>query len=386
MDYAVARAPVRQAQWAVTGLFFLHGLLLAAWAPHIASIRSGLDISDALLGWVLLCLAAGALAAMQVVGRLIDRFGSRGPLIVTTLAYCTLVNGALHAGSVVELAAALFLFGASAGSMDVAMNAHGAVVERWRGKPCMSSLHGAFSVGALVGAGIGAVMLSYGFAPWEHTLASSLFAAAAAVAAFPFLLPSQVDRGSGPRGRTRLNRTILVLGLLGLIAMMAEGALVDWSAIYMREVVGVVQAREGWAFAGFSAAMAVVRLAGDRLSLHFGRTALMRISAAIAVAGLVLMAAVPGLVSGVVGATLVGIGVANCVPLVFAAATRVGGAGGAGGGLALVAGVSYCGFLLGPPVVGGVSELFSLRWALAGIAALLLVLVATRLPGDSDRR
>jgi predicted MFS family arabinose efflux permease len=269
--------------------------------------------------------------------------------------------------------------------MDVSMNAHGAVVETMRGRPCMSSMHGAFSVGALAGAGVGAVMLSMGFAPWEHTLASSLTVTLLAIVTFAFLLPARVDSGHGPRGKARLNRTILVLGVLGLIAMMAEGAMIDWSAIYMREVVGVEVAREGWAFAGFSAAMAVIRIAGDRLSLHLGRTALMRISAAIAIAGLALMAAVPHLVAGVAGATLVGVGVANCVPLVFVAAAKVGGAGAAGGGIALVAGLSYCGFLLGPPIVGGVSELFSLRWALAGIGALLLVLIVTRLPDGNEQ-
>lgn len=385
MDHAIARAPVRHAQWAVTAAFFLHGLLLAAWAPHIASIRDKLGMSDALLGWVLLCLAGGAMAAMQVVGRLIDRFGSRGPLMVTTVGYCALVNAPLHAGSALELAIALLVFGAAAGSMDVSMNAHGATVEHWRGRPCMSSMHGAFSLGALAGAGVAASMLELGFAPWEHTLASSLAAGALALAAFPFLLPSHLDRGSGPRSRARLDRTILLLGLLGLIAMMAEGTLVDWSAIYMREVAGVDPAREGWAFAGFSAAMGLCRIAGDRLSLLFGREALMRISAAIAIAGLLLMAAVPGLVTGVIGATLVGTGVANCVPLVFAVAARAGRAGTAGGGLALVAGVSYCGFLLGPPVIGGVSELFSLQFALIAVAALLLVLVVSRLPGEGDR-
>ncbi|MGF1624568.1 MAG: MFS transporter [Alphaproteobacteria bacterium] len=285
-----------------------------------------------------------------------------------------------------ELALALFVFGGSAGAMDVAMNAHGAVIEARRGKPCMSSMHGAFSVGALVGAGLGAVMLSAGYAPWEHTLTSSLIAVAVGCICFLFLLPAKVDRGSGPRRRARLSRTILILGMLGAIAMMAEGAMVDWSAVYMRDVVGAAIAQEGWAFAGFSAAMAVVRVGGDRLSVWFGRQVLMWISTGIAMAGCFLMAALPGLWTGVLGATLVGIGVANCVPLVFAAAARVGGTGAAGGGLAMVAGLSYCGFLLGPPIVGGLSELFSLRISLAVIGALLLVVAVVRLPGaDSDR-
>lgn len=380
MDIAQTRGSTHSARIAVTVIFLVHGLLLAAWAPHIATIKDRLEMSDGLLGWVLLCMAGGALCAMQLMGRLIDRFGSRPVLMVSTLIYCVLVNGPLHAGSPVELAVALFLFGCAAGSMDVAMNAHGAAVETRHGRPCMSSMHGAFSVGALIGAGFGAVMLGMDFAPWQHTLASTVLAFGMAAVSFLFLLPAAIDRGVGPRTRVVVTRTIIILGMLGAIAMLAEGAMIDWSAVYMRDVVGVDVAREGWAFAGFSAAMAVIRVAGDRMSLKFGRQRLFKASAAIAIVGCLIMASLPGLITGVLGATLVGIGVANCVPLVFAAAARTGTRGSAGG-LAVVAGLSYCGFLIGPPVVGGLSELFSLRLALAIIAGLLVVLLIARLPG-----
>ena len=382
MVYTLVREPLRAAQFATTGFFFIHGLMLAAWAPYIASIKDRLDLSEAALGWVLLCMAGGAVIAMQVIGRLIDRFGSKPALVGTTLCYCLLVNGPVHAPSVVALVVVLLLFGAAAGSMDVAMNAHGAVVEGRRGRPCMSSLHGAFSVGALAGAGLSAIMLSVGFEAWQHTLTSSLTGLIATPIAALFLLPGSTDQGSSsrPRPRTGPNRVIVFLGLLGAIAMMVEGAMIDWSAVYLRDVVRVDTAREGWAFAGFSAAMAVVRIAGDRLNVWVGAQRLLRLSAATALTGCLIMAFFPGLATGVAGAVLVGIGVANCVPLIFIAAAKASGER-AASGLALVTGVSYCGFLVGPPMIGGLAELFSLPVAIAVIGFGMVFLIVSRLPG-----
>ena len=192
-----------------------------------------------------------------------------------------------------------------------------------------------------------------------------------------------MDRGQ----RARLSRTALVLGLLGAIAMMAEGAMIDWSAVYMRDVVRVAVDREGWAFAGFSAAMAVVRVAGDRINAWCGAHALLRLSATIAVAGCALMALAPGLITGVAGATLIGIGAANCVPLVCAAAARIRARwperrkrDGDRGRIVLIAG-----FCWGPPLVGGLSEIFSLQVGIGVIGILLLAVVATPLPGPKTR-
>jgi len=394
MHDVAAGAPIRAARIAVTAIFMILGFMIAAWAPHIPSIKDRLQVGDALLGWVLLCMAAGALAAMLVVGRLVERFGSRNVSVASTLAICVLVNGPIHADSVVLLALALFVMGAASGAMDVAINAHGAQVERRLGRPCMSSLHGGFSIGALAGAGLGTLMLGAGFAPWQHTLALSLSGTAVALICIPFLLPSAVDRigrasAGQPRRRLRISPVLLVLGGLGMIAMMAEGAMVDWSAVYMRDVADAALAEEPWAFGGFSAAMAVMRLSGDRLNHWMGAQTLFRASALVAVSGCALMALWPGVVTGVIGATLVGVGVANGVPLVCAAVSQPGAHNngqGAGSGMATVIGLAYCGFLLGPPVVGGLSELFSLQISIGLIGVLLLVLVAVPLPGGRDRR
>lgn len=386
MHDVAGREPVRAARVAVTAIFFIHGAQIAGWAPHIATIKDRLEIGDALLGWVLLCLAAGALSAMLFVGRLIDRFGSRTVTIATMILFCSLVNGPINAESVEVLAVAFFVLGAAAGAMDVAMNAHGAAVEARLGRPCMSSMHGGFSLGALAGAALGTAMLSLGFPPWQHVLTLSLSGLAGLVLCFSFMLPSAIDRRGPrapeqPRRRLRIAPTFLVLGLLGMIAMMAEGAMIDWSAVYMRDVVGATLAQESWAFAGFSLAMATMRIAGDRLNHWFGPQRLFRFGVVIAIGGCALMAGLPGLAAGVVGATMVGVGVANCVPLVCAAAARPGTGG---SGMATVIGISYLGFLLGPPLVGGLSELFSLRISIGLIGIMLLVLVVARLPG-SDR-
>ncbi|MEZ5667483.1 MAG: MFS transporter [Alphaproteobacteria bacterium] len=381
-----AEPSLRAARLAVTAIFFIHGSLIAGWAPHIAAIKLRLGMSDALLGWVLLCMAGGALLAMQAIGWLIDRFGSRPPLLVSAVAYCALVNVPVNAPSPLLLALGLVAFGAAAGALDVAMNAQGAIVEARRGRPSMSAMHGFFSLGALAGAGLAAAMLRLGMAPWQHALGLSLAGLAGALVAVRFLLPASVDRGGGrPRSRLRVSRSALVLGLLGGIAMMAEGAMVDWSAVYLRDVAQAPADRAGWAFAGFSAAMAAVRLAGDRINARLGAGLLLRLSALVAIAGCAVMALAPGLVTGIAGAILVGIGAANCVPLVCAAAARSGSGGpGAGSSLALVVGLAYCGFLIGPPLVGGLAELFSLQAAIGVVGALLLVVALTPLP-DGDR-
>jgi MFS family permease len=385
---------------AVSVAFLVNGAAIANWVPRIPAVKAALGTSDGPLGLALLGLGVGAAAALLVAGRVVARFGSRPVTRVAGIAVCAALVGPGLAGNLPMLALSLALFGAASGLMDVAMNAHGALVERYYGRPVMASLHGLWSVGGLVGAVTGGLAARAGWTPARHFAVAALCLGALLVAGTRRLLPAAADRpttaaapaqpvapsgspadpvgglagGAAPRVRVPWSAPLLLLGVVGFSSFFGEGSAHDWSAIYMHDVLGTSAAMAAAAFAAFSLAMATVRFAGDRLSARFGPVRLVRASGLVAAVGfgLGLLAHQP--VAGVVGFALLGVGLACVVPVTFSAAGHVGGDL-AGVAISRVAAVSYLATFAGPPVIGLVADLVGLSVALA-IPVVLACVIA----------
>jgi predicted MFS family arabinose efflux permease len=375
---------------AVSVAFLVNGAAIANWVPRVPAVKAALGTSDGPLGLALLGLGVGAAAALLAAGRGVARFGSRPVTRAAGLALCAALLGPGLAGNLPMLALALALFGAASGLMDVAMNAHGALVERWYGRPIMSSLHGLWSVGGLVGAVTGGLAARAGWTPARHFAVAALCLGVLLVAGTWRLLPASMDKapsGRGPAPRRRgsgmaWSPPLLLLGVVGFSSFFGEGSAHDWSAIYMHDVLGTSPGTAATAFAAFSLSMAIVRFGGDRLSARLGPVRLVRASGLVAAVGfgLGLLAHQP--LAGVVGFALLGVGLACVVPVTFSAAGHLGGDL-AGVAISRVAAISYLASFAGPPVIGLVADVVGLTVALfipvalAGVVALCARAVAT---------
>ena len=364
---------------AVSALFFVNGAILASWVPYVPMVKQRLGIGDGLLGVVLLFMAIGALGALPFAGTLVGRLGSRTVSVGAGLGLCLSLPLPVLAPTPFLAALALLFFGAFNSTLDVAMNAQAVEVEQRRGRALMSSFHAMFSVGGLAGALLSSVIIAAGVGAADHILTAALLGSVAILIARSALIavapsPSPVF--------VRPTRGLLGLGVLALCALLAEGAIGDWSAVYLMDSRGASQSVAAAGFAAFSLAMAGGRFAGDHVARWLGAACLLRLSGALAAGGLLLALIVKEPVIAIAGFGLVGLGVANLIPVIFSAAGRAYAVA-PGHGLAAVATTGYVGFLAGPPAIGLAAEVAGLPAALGIVAlACAAVAIAARLAGD----
>jgi len=375
-DVPVPGGVPRVARLAVSGMFFVNGALLANWVARIPAVQQRLGLNAGALGIALLGMAIGALLSFPLAGWLIARYGSRSVTIGASFAYCAALPLPALAPNLPLLMTALMALGAGNGAMDVAMNAQGVAVERRYGRPIMSSFHGLFSIGGLAGAVTGGIMAGASIQPFPHLLGVAAALAIGAAVSARGLLPVAADAGSGASTFARPNRALLGLGVVAFCSAMGEGAMADWSAVYLHSSLGAAAGFAAAGFAGFSLAMTVGRLSGDALTRRFGPVALVRLGGLLAAVGLGVALALGQPLVSVVGFACVGAGLSLVAPLVFSAAGRASAAGvSASAALAAVATMGYTGFLLGPPVIGAIAQALSLRAAL-GLVVLLGIAIA----------
>jgi MFS family permease len=374
-DRGTVAPRVRTARWAVAAMFLVNGALLANWVARIPAVQQRLGLSAGALGIALLGMAIGALAAFPVTGLLIAHYGSRRVTTGAALVYCAAVPLPGLAPSLPLLMVALIALGAGNGAMDVAMNAQGVAVEARYGRPIMSSFHGLWSVGGFAGALVGGVAAGAGIAPFPHLLGAAVVLVIAALIASRWLLPVAADAHSGAPAFARPTRALLGLGVVAFCSALGEGAMADWSAVYLHTSLATSAAFAAAGYAGFSLAMTAGRLSGDRLTHRFGPVVLVRAGGLLAAVGLGVALVVGRAGPAVAGFALVGAGLSLVAPLVYSRAGRTPGVS-AAAALAAVATMGYTGFLLGPPIIGAVAQALSLRDALGIIVLLGLAIAA----------
>ncbi len=364
----------RRARWALLAIFLLNGVGIASWAAHVPTIKQKFGLSEAVLGMALLAVAVGSVGALLFGGGLVARCGSRAVTIAGAFGFCAALPLLLLAPTFPLLLPVLALFGACIGAMEVAANVQALGIEERYRRPIMSTFHALFSVGGLLGAAGAGLALARGVAPAAHLIGVALGLAALTAAGMRHLLPAAAgERHAGPAIALPTG-PLVGLSVLAFFCLVAEGAMADWSAVYLRDRLGADPGFAAAGYAAFSVAMAAGRFGGDALRARLRAVPLVRASGIIAAVGLGLALIVAQPLATLAGFACVGLGLANIVPVLFAAAGRTPGAA-PGAGIAAVASVGYFGFLVGPPLIGFVAQLTSLAGGL-GLVVVLLALIA----------
>jgi fucose permease len=376
-------AGAHRTRLAVATIFCLNGMALANWIARIPDAKQQLGLSEQLLGLVLLCAAVGALLAQPTVGWLIGRVGSRRMTSLMVVAFCLSLLLPGLAADMVSLMAALFVVGACNGGLDVAMNAQAALVEQRYARPIMSSFHGLWSIGGLIGAALGGLVAAQGIAIASHLLGVAVVATIVAALATRWLVTDAGDRQDAGPSFALPPPALLLLGFIAFGVLFCEGAIADWSGVYLRESLGSSPGVAATGFAAFSLLMAVGRLAGDGLALRLGAAWVVRVGGALVALGIGLVVASDLPLIAIVGFGLIGAGLACSFPLLLSAAARTPGVA-ASTAIAAIATAGYTGFLVGPPLLGTVAEVLTLRVAL-GLLGIVGVLVAV-FGGAVERR
>jgi predicted MFS family arabinose efflux permease len=362
--------------------FFVNGAMIGTWVAHIPWLQDQLGVTKATIGLCLLCMAAGALVSMPLTGQILDRRSSGSVTRTAALIFCLMLPLPLLATSPYMLGAILFVFGASNGAMDVSMNAHGVAVERELPKPIMSSLHGGWSLGGFASSGIAAAAGAAGLDPRVESLIIGVVLWLAIALWIGGRLGSASTHSEGGNGFALPSRAVLLIGSLCFLAMMTEGAIGDWSGIYLKQDLGASAAAAATGFTGFSLGMAIARLGGDVLNERLGAGPLLRggmALVAVALGGVLLIASA---VPAVIGFALCGLGIANAVPLLFSAAGRLDPPGPS---LAATFTVGYTGFIVGPPVIGFLADQTGLPETLALLVLAALAVAALGGRATHDR-
>ncbi|PRZ42210.1 fucose permease [Antricoccus suffuscus] len=370
---------LRSARIAVTATFGVHALLFASWTAHIPQLKGRLGLSDGTLGTALLGAPIGSILAILVTGWVLPKFGSRPVVLVSLIGYC--LSGALigTSGSMFALFGTLTLWGAFQGSLDVAMNTQGVTIEQSLKRPIMSGLHGAWSLGALLGAAVGAFCVSRGITLNAQLLVAGIVCAVVVGVLTVSMLPDGHQKLTHRPGRRHklFPAPVLILGAVAAACMICEGAAADWSAVYLRDSLCTSATYAAYGFAAFSVGMVLIRLTGNWLLQRISPRALLPALGLVATAGLTtaLLAGDPAISLG--GFFLLGLGLASVVPTAFSAAGDLATQGGnAGTSIATVSALGWAGFVCGPPLIGHLANLTSLPHALLLIPILTLAMAA----------
>jgi MFS family permease len=354
--------------------FLVAGFGVACWAPLIPYAKARLAVDDGVLGLLLLCLGIGSVVAMLMTGIISARYGSKPIIVAGAIGMAAFLPLLAVASTPLTLGLALFVFGGALGSLDVAMNIHAVEVEKAAKKPLMSGFHGLYSVGGFVGSLFATFLLSLGVAPLPAMLLAALLMLVVTVVIIPRLLKAVKAEGGPlfavPRG------FVLLLAVLTAIVFLVEGAVLDWGALYLTGAGLTAAAQGGLGYMLFSVAMTVMRLMGDAVVGRIGDRATLFWGSLIGIAGFAMVLLAPVAVVAMAGFLLVGVGLANVVPVLF---RRAGNQTDMPVGLAVasVTTAGYAGVLLGPAGIGFLAKLTSLPAALWLLTALLALVTLT---------
>lgn len=365
---------------AVALVYFSMGLCFSSWASRIPDIKSALHLNDAMFGSILFALPVGQFLMMPFSGKLVTRFGSHRVLLFSLPVYtiCLSNVGLVNAGW--QLAIALFLFGVSGNLCNISINTQGIAAERLYERPIMASFHGGWSLAGFTGALIGLGMINLKVAPYLHFVSIIFIVWTIVWINYPFLVhtkPAVVPDEPKRKFFVKPDSVLLQLGIIGFCSMASEGAMFDWSGIYFKDVVQAPASLVILGYTSFMIMMATGRFVADFLISKIGRKRLLQICGVMISSGLFTAVLFPYLIPSTIAFMVVGLGVSSIVPTVYSAAGRHSKVP-PGIALATVSSVSFLGFLMGPPLIGYISEAAGLRYSFAvigvfGIGISLLV-------------
>lgn len=363
-------AGVRE-QYATRAAFLITGLAMSSWAPLVPFAKARVGADDGTLGLLLLCLGLGSILTMPLTGMATSRWGCRLVIAAATLLVACMIPALALAATVLSLALAIAGFGACMGALSVAINVQAVMVEHDSGRHMMSGFHGLFSIGGIAGAGSVSLLIGAGLTPVAVTFVVATLLLILLALAWTGLLPygnREVEKAPVfvlPRG------FVVFLGALCFLVFLAEGAMLDWSAVFLVSVHGLEEAEAGLGYSTFALAMAVGRFSGDGLVRRFGGPRIIVAGGLLAAAGLALAVAAPAPWITFAGFLLIGLGISNLVPIFFTAAGRQT-AMPPSFAIAAITAIGYAGILLGPAGIGLVARYLSLEASFLLIAAGLL--------------
>lgn len=360
---------------AVSLFFFSQGLAFSSWASRIPTIKSALGISEGQLGTLLLMMPIGQLCTMALSGKLVAKYGSKNVLKIVVLIYPLILCFIGLAQNFYQLGAILFLFGVIGNMCNISVNTQGVEVEKIYGKSIMSSFHGAWSIAGFTGALIGLLMMNIHISTFYH------FVIIYAIIVLNWFLNKKylVESLPAPKQEkksifSKPDITLVQLGVIGFLSMATEGAMFDWSGVYFQDIVKAPENLVILGYASFMVMMATGRFVGDYFISRFGKQRIMQISGLLMFSGLMLSVFVPQLIVCTLAFMMVGLGVACNVPTVYSVAGKNKKVN-PGVALAMVSSISFLGFLMGPPLIGYIAEMFDLRYSYALFACFGLIMV-----------
>ncbi|MFI1253261.1 MFS transporter [Streptomyces netropsis] len=365
-------ARLRSARVAVSAVFFITGAAFATWASRVPAVQGRLDLSAGQLAVALVGLSGGAFLGLPLVGGLVARFGSRPVLFTGMAVYLGALACLAFTPNLPLLTVNLALFACGNTAVDVAMNTQGVMVERAYRRAVLGGFHAMFSIGGIVGAVVGSLAASADVGVGPHfALTAAVLCVPMAVAATA-LLPDPQEAAEDPGPLFALPTAGLwIPGLVAFCALMGEGVMNDWGAVYLHDVTGASAGAAGAGFAVFSAGMVIGRLSADRIRARTGTVRFTLGCSLVAAAGSVVSISVPSPGAGFAGYALLGLGMAAVIPVVFGHAAELRPAR-PGPAIAAVSAVGYVGFLAGPPVIGGIAEAVDLRVAMLVLLVLMV--------------
>lgn len=366
---------LQRARLGTAAVFFICGIGHGTWAPRLAELKAKVGATDGELGLALLMIGVGALIAMPLTGILVGRLGSRRVSFAMALAHGLVFPLQAFAWNWVVLGGAMLLYGLAVSSLDVAMNVQATEIERRRGRPIMSSFHGIYSVGDMLGALLTGFAASLLFGLASHFFLAAAIMLIVGVAGCALMVVDQKTEVSSGSKFVLPEGILILVGVIAFAALLAEGSVGDWSAIYLKEYQAADTQTAAIALTVFALSMAITRFAGDRLVDRFGPFAVLKVSGLLAAIGLAIALLAESSAVAILGYGIAGLGVAVLFPVTLSIAPRFSALS-PGASVAAVATLGYGGFLVGPPLIGLLADHVTLPIALT----LVVVLLAAILP------
>jgi len=385
MTIKTAIAPKTVLRIAVGAMFFMAGLCFASWASRIATVQTKLGLNDAALGAVLFSLPIGLMLSLPFSGWIITKAGSKRVLLVAIVAYGIGLMGLGLAQNTLQLVICLVCFGFAGNTVNISVNTQAVATEGMYEKPIMASFHGLWSLAGFTGAGIGTFMIGRKVDPFHHFVTIFCIVAVVVFIVSRYLFDDKsTSINEAPKSlslpdRLRLIIPLLPLGTIAFCSMICEGAMFDWSVIYFKKVVEAPIAVQGAGFTAFMFTMASGRFIADRFAHRFGLKRTLQVSGSLTATGLLIAVIVPYFYTAMAGLMLVGAGVSSVVPMIYSAAGKTKTMS-PGVALAAVSTVGFAGFFVGPPVIGFIAGLATLRasFLFVAIMGISVVLLSTR--------